>query len=127
VERASATELLETLLSHDLGREILALAATDRRPVERLRRAGSPLADRRLDYAEAVAGLVEDPSEGVRAFAMYHAAELPTRVRDEDRTRREPARARAASLRKRALEIIEGLPEALPRAVVGRDEKPAGA
>jgi hypothetical protein len=115
--RASSFELLENLLSRDIGRSILGVV-TEGSPIERLRAADSELASERLAYAPIVSELEQDPSEAVRAFAMYHAGEIDLAAPPE--VLREGGRF--TSLRDRALEVIEALPDSFDWRRVPADE-----
>ena len=125
VERASGTELLEHLLPRETGTTLLGIL-TPGSPLDRLRAAGSPLALERIEYLQAVEELSRDASQAVRAFALYHAGEIEfERIRDEQDSRSRDEKAGLPSVRDRALEIIEGLPDALARQMLPADE-PAG-
>jgi hypothetical protein len=73
--RASGTELLEHLLPINVRYEIIGLAS--REPLaERLHRASPQWANASREYGALLHDLVDDPSEAIRAFAMYHEGEL---------------------------------------------------
>ncbi len=119
--RASGIELLEHLLTPDLRHRIVGLVSQDT-PMGRLRIASPELARTRQEYGAAVRALADDSSEAVRAFAMYHAGEIDLGDADSIGPPVEaPADRPAASLRDRALGIIERLPEALARRAVPAD------
>jgi AAA family ATP:ADP antiporter len=122
IERASGTELLEHLLPRETGGTLLGIL-TPGSPLDRLRAADSPLASKRIDYLQAVEELSRDASQAVRAFALYHAGEIEfERVRDQLDSRSRDEKGPLPSLRDRALEIIEGLPDALARQMLPADE-----
>lgn len=125
VARASGSELLEHLLPHPLGRTLVGLLAPGS-ATDRLKTAGSARAQQQLGYLATVEALAEDPSQAVRAFALYHSGELELeRARDLDRGR--PEKIRQPDLRERALEIIEGLPDALARQALTSQKSSSGA
>jgi len=122
LERASGTELLEHLLPRETSATLLGILMPGS-PIERLRAAGSPLASKRIDYLRAVEELARDTSQAVRAFALYHAGEIEfERALDEKDSRSRDGKGRLPSLRERALEIIEGLPDALARQMLPAEE-----
>jgi len=122
IERASGTELLEHLLPRETSATLLGLLAPGS-PLDRLRAADSPLASERIDYLEAVEELTRDASQAVRAFALYHAGEIEfERIRDDLDSRSREGKPGVPSLRDRALEIIEGLPDALARQMIPADD-----
>lgn len=123
--QASGAELLEHLLTRDVRQAVLGLVSTGSAH-ERLRLSSEQLAGLRIPYHIAVRNLAEDPSEAVQAFAMYHGSELSLSV--DPATPADSARAGAAvsaSLKERALSIIERLPEALARRAAQTDAIPA--
>lgn len=122
IERASGTELLEHLLPRETSGTLLGIL-TPGSPLDRLQAAGSPLASKRIEYLQAVEELARDTSQAVRAFALYHAGEIEfERARDERDSRSKDGKSHLPSLRDRALEIIEGLPDALARQMLPADE-----
>ncbi len=122
VERASGTELLEHLLPREASTRLLGILAPGS-ALDRLQVAGSPLASERIEYLEAVEELARDKSQAVRAFALYHAGEIEfERIRGELDSRSGDEKSPLPSLRDRALEIIEGLPDALARQMLPADE-----
>jgi len=118
-ERASAEELVETLLSRDVARGILGLAIED--SIAAQHAAEDPGdANEGLDYAGLVRLILEDRSRSLRAVALYHAAEagISERVdtsqnetRDEGTTR-DPDRLGAKD---RGLAAVRDLFERRPR------------
>ena len=81
--RASAQELIETLLTRDAAAQVLRLVR-GRQPTLRPdgNEAAQPAADAR--YEAAIRSLLIDDSRSVRAVAMYHASEIGIRI-DADR------------------------------------------
>ncbi len=109
--RASGIELLENLLAPELRRATLGLVSQDA-SMERLRAADPDRFDARMEYGVAVRTLAQDASEAVRAFAMYHAGEID--LEDSEVLAPDAAADRTdASLRDRAIGIIEHLPDEL--------------
>ena len=74
-ERASAAELIETLLPAETASRVLGLASSGL-PEERLARTQSASVDGEVDFADVVASLIGDQSLTVRAVALYYADEL---------------------------------------------------
>jgi hypothetical protein len=74
-DRASAQELIETLLSRDVASQILRLAKGLRGPIGLVPSELDPetLATR---YEQALVSLLTDDSRSVRAVAMYHVGEV---------------------------------------------------
>ena len=106
--RASGVELIENLLPPERRKAVLAL--TLREPdSERLRSSGCPRFDRKLAYRSVLEELVDDESSSVRAFALYHAAEIGIDVRPS--AEGAPAGSPLDRLRERALDLIENLPD----------------
>ncbi len=87
----------------------------------RLRIASPELARTRQEYGAAVHTLADDSSEAVRAFAMYHAGEIDLGADSIGPPVEAPAGRPAASLRDRALGIIERLPETMARRALPTD------
>ena len=121
-ERASAEELIETVLSRTTGRAILGL--TTRGNAQQQLAVADPNYDERdLDYTSAVLALVKDGSRSVRAVALYYAGEiditfdlkdLPPVTSDDRRdSPREPAR-----LQDRAVAILRELSERRPDSAI---------
>jgi AAA family ATP:ADP antiporter len=74
-DRASAMELIETLLSREVGSAILGLVMEG--SADALLAVADPVRkDRRLDYASVVRALLQDESHSVKAVALYHAGEV---------------------------------------------------
>ncbi|MFK7897714.1 MAG: Npt1/Npt2 family nucleotide transporter [Myxococcota bacterium] len=73
-ERASAAELIETLLPNDVATEVLGLASAGA-PDELLARTKTSF-DPNVDFADALRALAADPSKTVRAVALYYSDEL---------------------------------------------------
>ncbi len=123
--RASSEELLEHLLPVDQRRAVLALVSQDSAPA-RLRASGSPHAERKLSYARLLDELTADESKGLRAFALYHAAELDLEPRPAARgaatVESVDATGPIARLRERALGLIQQLPEASARPAAAAGE-----
>jgi hypothetical protein len=108
-KRASGIELLENLLEPELRRATIALVSLAE-PQACLRAADPDRFDSSTEYRLVVEDLANDASEAVRAFAMYHAAELEPE--DESMSTQTGAELRGESMRERAIGIIERLPEA---------------
>lgn len=127
VAQASGTELLEHLLPRDLASTLLGIL-TPGSARDRLQAIGSTRSSgEKLDYLRTVDELGHDSSQAVRAFALYHSGELELeRLREED-PRVGPDRTRVRSLRERALEIIEGLPDALALQALDPGESPGAS
>jgi hypothetical protein len=109
--RASGVELLENLLAPEIRRATIGLVSQGA-PMGRLRAADPDRFDATMEYGVAVRTLAQDASEAVSAFAMYHAAEIGLEHSDVLATDAAANRT-DASLRDRAIGIIERLPEAL--------------
>jgi AAA family ATP:ADP antiporter len=114
-DRASAEELLETLLPLEVARSIIALVSTTSESSSK-NEAGEPKdieARHVAEYCETLEGLTRDKSGVVRAVALYHAGELGIAL-SHDRpgeSRRDFERDRddEESLQERALEILRDL------------------
>jgi hypothetical protein len=111
--RASGIELLENLLPPDQRRPTIGLVSQGT-PTERLQSADPDRFEVRTGYSAAVRSLARDASMAVSAFAMYHAAEIELEDSDVLPDTKGGDRA-GASLRDRAIGVIERLPEALLR------------
>lgn len=74
-DRASAVELIETVLSREIGTAILGLVMEG--SAEALLAMAAPdRKARRLDYESVVHALLGDESRSVQAVALYHAGEV---------------------------------------------------
>jgi AAA family ATP:ADP antiporter len=74
-DRASAMELIETLLSREVGSAILGLVMAG--SADALLAVADPVRKgRHLDYGSVVRALLQDESHSVRAVALYHAGEV---------------------------------------------------
>ncbi len=80
--RASAQELIETLLAGDVAAQILRLAKGLRGEM-RPELAKDDLEPRAALYETAIQSLLKDDSRSVRAVAMYHAGEVGIRIETE--------------------------------------------
>jgi len=114
-DRASAIELIETVLSREVGSAILGLAM-DGSADALLAVADPGRKDRRLDYESAVRALLRDESRSVQAVALYHAAEVgvdcaseSSMLTDSDRSITELPLS--ATLKDRALAILREMSE----------------
>jgi hypothetical protein len=101
--RASAQELVETLLSGDVAAQILRLAKGLRSEI-RSEVANDELEQRAARYESAIQSLLTDDSRSVRAVAMYHAGEVGIRLEGE----REAALI-DVDLRERAMEALRSV------------------
>ena len=112
-DRSSAQELVETLLSKDVGDAILGLVMPG--SAEALLAVADPgRKNRRLDYDSALHSLLRDESRSVRAVALYHAGEIGFDARSEgpDAPREESDWASGStSLQERGLAILRDLSE----------------
>lgn len=98
--RASAQELIETLLARDVASQMLRLARGTRGEIRPVLAANETEADLGR-YEASIQSLLVDDSRSVRAVAMYHAGEVGIRL--------DPARA-AAWLDDRGLESgVDGM------------------
>ena len=117
-ERASAEELIETLLTRDNGRTLLGLTMMENAEEEFV------LADSNhdggaLDYAAAVRVLLQDGSRSLRAVALYYAGEVGVHCDDQDvslATRDDSLESSGEPMRlqDRALAILRELTEKRP-------------
>ena len=125
-ERASGIELIENALDRDLGRAIIALVSSGE-PGARLRRAMPERAPGSGDYPSVVLSLVEDErSETLRAFALYHAAELGLDAGDVTSEVDEAVlESGGFSLRERAIALVERLPDTFRRRKAAEEPVPA--
>ena len=114
-DRASAMELIETLLSREVGSAILGLVMEG--SADALLAVADPVRkDRRLDYASVVSALLQDESHSVRAVALYHAGEVGLELDPETIQRAEsdadPVRGPSdLTLQDRGLAILRELSE----------------
>ena len=83
-ERASAEELIETLLSTEVARGILGLATEG--SIAAQRTASGPRVSEHMEYAELVRSILDDGSRSLRAVALYHAGEIGILDRQADST-----------------------------------------
>lgn len=112
-EQASAAELIETLVSREIGTAILGLAMSGS-AAERLTAADGSKKHPQLTYAVTLQALLEDDSESVRAVTLYHtgeicfdcsADELPQMIQDEMTNSQETGQ----SLQSRAARMLRDL------------------
>lgn len=82
-DRASAAELIETLLSQEVAKGVLALASAGS-PQERLARTAPGPAEESVHFASTVRSLFEDQSLTVRAVALYYADEIALHTSTQD-------------------------------------------
>jgi len=110
--RASAQELIETLLSRETAASILRLVAQN--PSSPAPAAGEDDADARVAaYEAAIQTLLADDSRTVRAVAMYHAGEVGITLdvrEDESSADLRPSEGglRDHDLRERAFAVLRG-------------------
>ena len=113
IERASAEELIETLLQRDAGRAVLGLTAPG--DVEaKLAVANSNRSDRPIDHTSALRVLLKDGSRSVRAMALYYAGEIGVHCDQQDLSLAIPGDSADSpgellKLQDRALEILREL------------------
>lgn len=122
--RASSLELLENVLAGERRRAVVGLVSRGD-PLERLREARAELADTLPGYPQALQALaLQDRSDSLRAFALYHASELALSL--EGAAAHEVEERERIPLKQRALGLIEHLPDALTRRASPADD-PAAA
>lgn len=111
--RASALELVETLLPDSVSRAMLGLAIRDSSAAQ-VAVAGGRRKKHGIDYGEALRELLGDESTSVRAVALYHAGEIGLQLDRIDlqksRSEEEGDRGRVdRSLQERALATLRDL------------------
>lgn len=116
-DRASAQELIETLLPREVATQILRLVAALRGEV----RPGAEVPEataRTLLYESAIRTLLEDDSRSVRAVAMYHAGEVGIDL--DDSASIDPTNERNQGAGREALDLRDRAAAALGSAPSGR-------
>ena len=118
-ERASAEELIETILSRDAGRTILSLTARGHAS-QQLLLLDPDHAEEDPDYTSAVRSLSHDPSRSLCAVALYYAGEIQLEWDQEESLQaltRDPIESEEGhvSLQDRALAILRDLSDKRPR------------
>ncbi len=109
-DRASAAELIETLLPQEVAEGVLGLASPGR-PEERLLRADPQSANENVEFADVVRSLFNDQSLTVRAVALYYADELSLdriaeNLPDDLLVRNDAGAAETPSFKDRAVDLL---------------------
>jgi len=114
-DRASAIELIETLLSTEVGSAMLGLVMEG--SADALLAVADPVRkSSRFDYASVVRALLKDESHSVQAIALYHAGEIgieldPEAVLGLDSDRDAYVRSSDLTLQERGLAVLRELSE----------------